>query len=242
LTGVVASRLPSLLEPPIGFAHRGARAHAPENTLEAFRLALRLGATGLESDAWLTVDGEVVLDHDGQLGGWRRRPFSAVERARLPRHVPTLAELYDACGTDFELSIDVKDVDVVDRTVAVAREAGAGAAARLWLCHENWQLLADWRTRHPEVRLVNSTRLKRIGEGPERRAANLRAAGVDAINLHHGDWTGGLAALYHRFERYALAWDAQHDRVLDELLAAGIDGVYSDHVDRMSSALARLAA
>ncbi len=34
----------SLLDPPILFAHRGARAHAPENTLEAFSLALRLEA------------------------------------------------------------------------------------------------------------------------------------------------------------------------------------------------------
>ena len=38
----VVPRLPSL-RPPIGFAHRGARAHATENTLEAFRLAVRLG-------------------------------------------------------------------------------------------------------------------------------------------------------------------------------------------------------
>ena len=36
--------LPSLLVPPIGFAHRGARTDAPENTIEAFTLALRLGA------------------------------------------------------------------------------------------------------------------------------------------------------------------------------------------------------
>ena len=62
-------RLPSLLVPPVAFAHRGARAHAPENTLEAFRLALRLGATGLESDVWLTSDGVPVLDHDGVSGG-----------------------------------------------------------------------------------------------------------------------------------------------------------------------------
>jgi len=40
-------------------------AHAPENTLGAFTLALRLGANGLESDAWTTADGHVVLDHDG---------------------------------------------------------------------------------------------------------------------------------------------------------------------------------
>jgi glycerophosphoryl diester phosphodiesterase len=237
----VAARLPSLRQPPIGFAHRGARAHAPENTLEAFRLALRLGATGLESDAWLTSDGEVVLVHDGQVGGWRKRPLAGVERARLPRHVPTLAELYEACGSGFELSLDVKDATAVDRIVEVARQAGTDAVDRLWLCHGDWRQLAEWRPRHPDVRLVDSTRLKRLGGGPERRAADLRNAGIDAINLHHSDWTGGLAALFHRFERYALAWDAQQERVLVELLEAGLDGVYSDHVDRMSTALASLA-
>ena len=72
----MATRLPAHRRPPIAFAHRGARAHAPENTLEAFGLALRLGATGLESDVWVTADGEVVLDHDGLVGrrvGRRRR-------------------------------------------------------------------------------------------------------------------------------------------------------------------------
>src|SRR6476619_1442690 len=61
----VQQRLPSLLDDPIAFGHRGARAHAQENTLESFALALRLGATGLESDVWLTTDGVPVLDHDG---------------------------------------------------------------------------------------------------------------------------------------------------------------------------------
>ena len=43
----VPPRIPTRLERPLGFAHRGARAHAPENTLESFELALRLGATAL---------------------------------------------------------------------------------------------------------------------------------------------------------------------------------------------------
>ncbi len=74
------------LQDPIGFAHRGASAHAPENTLEAFSLALRLGASGLESDVWLTRDRIPVLDHDGVVrGGLRRkRPISTVDRAELP--------------------------------------------------------------------------------------------------------------------------------------------------------------
>ena len=78
-------RVPSLRRPPIGFAHRGARAHAPENTIEAFSLAIRLGATGLESDVWLTADGVPVLDHDGVVRrGVRRRPIGEVERKDLP--------------------------------------------------------------------------------------------------------------------------------------------------------------
>ena len=53
--------------PPITFAHRGARTLEPENTLAAFRRALADGAGALESDAWLSADGEVVLIHD-QIG------------------------------------------------------------------------------------------------------------------------------------------------------------------------------
>ena len=39
--------------------------------------------------------------------------------------------------------------------------------------------------------------------------------------------------LLHRFERYALAWGLIHERELAAVIDAGIDGVYSDHVDRM---------
>ena len=81
-------RLPSKFALPIAFAHRGARAHAQENTLEAFGLALRLGATGLESDAWCTSDGEVVLDHDGIFKfGLRKRPIAEMTRSQLPSSV-----------------------------------------------------------------------------------------------------------------------------------------------------------
>src|SRR6478736_10013772 len=92
----VPPRLPSLRTPPIAFAHRGARAHAPENTLEAFHLARRLGATGLESDVWLTADGVAVLDHDGIVGGRiRRTAIDRVAHAALPASIPTLAQLLD---------------------------------------------------------------------------------------------------------------------------------------------------
>jgi glycerophosphoryl diester phosphodiesterase len=234
----VTTRIPALKAPPIAFAHRGARAHAPENTLGAFTLALRLGATGLESDVWLTTDGEAVLDHDGVAGGrLRRRRIGSCRRAELPPHIPSLADLYETCGTDVDISLDVKDAAAFDRVVDVARAAGDDALSRLWLCHPRWEQAVEWRSRNEEVRLVDSTRLSRIKEGPERRAATLASNGIDAINLHHLEWTGGLTTLFHRFGVLAFGWDAQSPRVLAELLDAGIDGVYSDHVDRMVDAL-----
>jgi glycerophosphoryl diester phosphodiesterase len=227
---------PTLGLPAVLFAHRGARAHAPENTLEAFRLALRLGATGLESDVWRSADGQAVLDHDGVVGGMlRRRRIADVDRADLPEHIPTLRELYEACGADQELSLDVKDVDVVDEVLEVA--AAAGATARLWLCHPDLELLASWRERAGAARLVHSTRLAALERGPERHAAQLRELRVDTVNLHHSEWSAGTVALYHRFGRYTLGWDAQHPRVIRSLLDMGIDGVFSDHVDRMVEAV-----
>lgn len=239
----MAARIPSRLDPPIGFAHRGARAHAPENTLEAFELALRLGAPGLESDVWLTADGVPVLDHDGVVGGrLRRRPIATLDRADLPAHIPALAELFSSLGTTFELSLDVKDPAAGAPTVVAAMAADPTMPARLWLCDHDLDRLVGWREVSPHVRLVDSTRLARLRQGPERLAAQMQQLGVDAVNLHHSDWTGGLSTLFHRFGLLAFGWDAQFDRTLDSLLRSGLDAVYSDHVDRMVDALARHAA
>jgi glycerophosphoryl diester phosphodiesterase len=49
---------------PVNLAHRGASALAPENTIEAFRLAVEAGAGGLELDVHMTRDGHIVVIHD----------------------------------------------------------------------------------------------------------------------------------------------------------------------------------
>lgn len=231
----MASRLPSLLQPPIAFAHRGARAHAPENTIEAFDLALRLGASGLESDAWVTSDGVVVLDHDGVVGRRPlRKPIAGVARAALPRHIPTLQELYDHVGPAVPLSLDLKDAAAFGPVVDIARDRGAHA--QLWLCHPDVEVLRSWRSEDPTVRLVHSTRVKRCTGSLERHVAELAEAGIDALNMPVDDWTGGNVALAHRFHRYALAWNAQLDRHIVGLLDMGIDGVFSDWSDRLADA------
>jgi glycerophosphoryl diester phosphodiesterase len=236
---VVQQRLPSLLDPPIGFAHRGARDRAPENTIEAFLLALGLGATGLESDVWLTADGVAVLDHDGVVRhGRRRRPIASCRTDELPEHIPTLQRMLEECGTDHHLSLDLKDPAagpvVVDLVATVAPEL----LARLWLCASTVAELVTLRQAEQRVRLVHSTRLSKLGDGPERAAAVLAEVGIDAINLHHTDWNGGLVALFHRFERVAFGWDLQFEHLLRPAVRMGLDGVYSDHADLMMSILA----
>ncbi len=230
-------RLPSLLEHPITFAHRGARAHARENTIAAFELALRLGATGLESDVWLTADGVPVLDHDGVARVQRRkRSIRDLRRDQLPSHIPTLAELFERCGTDYELSLDLKDEAVGRSVIEFVRETAPDIVPRLWLCHPRYEDLIPLRPIDADVKLVDSTRLQRIREGPERRAAILAERGIDGVNLHHSDWNGGLVTLFHRFNRTAFGWDMQHEHILRPALRMGLDGVFSDHVDVMVDA------
>ena len=218
---------------PIGFAHRGASAQAPENTLPAFSLALEMGAHGLESDAWLTRDGFAVLDHDGEIDGL---PIAELERARLPAHVPTLSELYAECGTDFELSLDVKDALAGPEVLRVAR--AAGALGTLWLCHWNWKTLLPWREASDAVRLVDSTRVAHMHTRLPERALRMQKLGIDALNLHHSEWTTDLVTALHSEGRLAFAWDLQNADALHAALQLEVDAVYSDHVDRMQSALA----
>lgn len=49
---------------PLIWAHRGASALYPENTLSAFQGAIDAGADGIELDVHLTKDGRLVVTHD----------------------------------------------------------------------------------------------------------------------------------------------------------------------------------
>ena len=61
----MASTKPFVRKPLI--AHRGAPAHAPENTLTAVRMAKEMGARWIETDVRLTADGALVMIHDETL-------------------------------------------------------------------------------------------------------------------------------------------------------------------------------
>ncbi|MFJ3883500.1 glycerophosphodiester phosphodiesterase [Streptomyces sp. NPDC090077] len=118
---------------PVVYAHRGASAYAPENTLEAIDLAGRLGFDWVENDVQRTRDGELVVVHDDTLARttdaeqvfpgrspWRVRDFTAAEIRRLdagswfaPRfagaRVPTLREYMERVGQNRQkLLLEIK--------------------------------------------------------------------------------------------------------------------------------------
>jgi glycerophosphoryl diester phosphodiesterase len=222
---------------PIGFAHRGASAYAPENTIEAFALALRLGATGLESDVWLSADGVPVLVHDRTI----RRPGRRIDVTRTTARdlarwgVPTLTELYAVCGTGYELSLDLEHPEVALPALRVAE--AAGAEARLWACHDDLDLLARLRAASPRVRLVCSTRPRRIPEGVAERIGQLGERRIDALNMHWRDWTTERVERCHDVGVAAFGWDAQDRAAMDRLVGFGLDGIYSDSPDRLLAAM-----
>jgi glycerophosphoryl diester phosphodiesterase len=217
-----------------GFAHRGG-APGPDNTLATFAAALARGARGLETDAWLSLDGAVVLDHDGVAGIGGRQPIAEVGRDQLPAHMPTLDDLYEACGTDFELAVDVKTPLVASSVVAVAQRHDA--VERMWVVAPQPDHLESLDGAHRAVTLRGEV----IRSRRRRRAAlaHAKATGVEAINARWMWWSRGVVDEVHGLGMLAFGYDAQRPVSLNRSTSIGLDGVFSDHIDRMVAAIAR---
>lgn len=117
------------------FAHRGfaAKPGVAENTIQAFRAALELGATHLESDVQVTKDGVPVLFHDDdllRLAGLPRKinELPLAELMNLPLidggNIPTLREALTALPAA-RFNLDLKVWGAVIPAVEVIRELGA---------------------------------------------------------------------------------------------------------------------
>src|SRR5215467_3741453 len=102
---------------PLVIAHRGASALAPENTLAAFRLALLLGAHGVEMDVHLTTDGVPVVIHDARVN---RTTNGSGAVSRLT--VSQIAKLDAGAWFDRRLALRPRIRRRVAQTMAVVRE------------------------------------------------------------------------------------------------------------------------
>ena len=129
----------------IVYAHRGASAYAPENTLEAFRLGMEMGAEGFELDVHLSKDGELVVIHDETVdrttnGTGLVRDMTLTELQALDAsngkegypdaRIPTLAEVFRLVqGTDTIVNVEIKTDEyfypgIEGKALNLAREMG----------------------------------------------------------------------------------------------------------------------
>jgi len=163
------------LDRPLVLGHRGASAHAPANTVAAFRVADGAGAHGVELDVHLTADGVPVVIHDGSVdattdGHGRVRDMTLREIQQLDagshfdaafagERIPTLAEALAAMGdrmlVNVELKPQSKGTEDLERAVAkVVYETQM--ASRVWFSsfkpyslHQirrfAWRLSRRWR-------------------------------------------------------------------------------------------------
>lgn len=111
------------LPQPIIFAHRGASAHAPENTLPAFELAVIQNADAIELDVKLSADGQVVVVHDATVdrttgSHGRVKDLSLAQLKSLDAgsffseqyrgtKIPTLEEVFEAVGRRTFINVEL---------------------------------------------------------------------------------------------------------------------------------------
>jgi glycerophosphoryl diester phosphodiesterase len=136
--------LPNLPRPAV-FGHRGASAHAPENTLAAFELALAQGADAIELDARLSADGHVVVIHDaavdrttdgtGQIAQKQLAELRALDAGSSfsPKFrgekIPLLEEVFETVGGRIFINIELKNLTtphdrLVEKVCELVRKCG----------------------------------------------------------------------------------------------------------------------
>lgn len=120
------------------FAHRGASAYAPMNTLPAFELAVEQGADGIELDVHRSKDGHGVIVHDFTVdhttnGSGRADSMTLAELKALDAgawfgeafagtRIPTLNEVFEAVGQKLYVNVEIKsesaETDGVEQVTA----------------------------------------------------------------------------------------------------------------------------
>ncbi len=115
-------------EKPVIFAHRGACAHAPENTLDSFELALTHLADAIELDAKLSKDDVVMVIHDqtvdrttngkGRVGDLTLRELKQLDAGSFfgqefnGVEIPTLDEVFESVGKKFNRECGIDELQV----------------------------------------------------------------------------------------------------------------------------------
>ncbi len=234
-------------------AHRGASGNAPENTLAAFRVAVEMGATFIETDLHLTRDAQFVAIHDASLqrttnGAGAVRDMTLAELKELDagrwfdhsfigERIPTLEEIL-TFGREhdvvFYLEIKYEAAWGMHHALAAALR-GAGDVARSIVLSFDPPTLDGLRKHDPTIMtglLVEELR-------PD---TTKTAVGVGARQLcPRGDLISqDLVNEAHLSDLQVATWTLNKPDQIRRVIAAGVDGIMTDFPDRLRTVIHHL--
>ncbi len=233
---------------PLIFAHRGASGAAPENTLDAFALAARMGAHGVELDVHICKSGELVVAHDetvdrvsngtGRISDLNLSELKALNFNRLhPEYpfseIPLLSEVFDLLRpTGLGINIELKnsDIDYPDlerRTLEMA--ARLFSVDRIIFSSFNHYSMLRMKALDPSLRcgLLYDAALV----SPWEYAKKL---GMDAIHPRYSEVLlfRGECAVAHRAGIQVNTWTVNNPEDIAAVLEEGADTVITNYPDR----------
>lgn len=215
--------------PPMVIAHRGASGQAPENTVEAFELAVAQGADAIELDVRRTGDDRLIVHHDARLPDGRAIVDLGV--AQLPGHVPHLSAALDACvgaRVNLEIKNDPNDPDFDEgRRLAAEVVALLGARPDLperWLV-SSFDLATIEMARSIDPRIPTAYLVLEVGRAVVEAAVS---GGHRALHpwVHTLDRVGVEAA--HEVGLEVNVWTCNEPERMRELIEWGVDGICTD--------------
>lgn len=239
---------PGSLSRPLVIAHRGMSAVAPENTIEAFALAMHAGADGIELDTRLTRDGVVAVMHDRRVdrttsgagvvgsytmeelkrldaGSWRDQRYAGAR-------VPTLDEVFEALPKDFLINVEMKVRGVgvwslASRVIDVVRRHNRLESTLLASFHP--LALAVARLKEPQ--LARGFIWSRRHPLPLRRRWLAPLAAPHWMNPDMQTFSPKLLRHLHKRGQRVLSWDVDAGTDVKRLGDIGLDGVVTDSPD-----------
>lgn len=237
------------------WAHRGASAYAPENTIPAFRLAMEQGADGIELDVQLSQDGKLMVIHDEWVdrtsnGRGRVVDMTCQELKKLDfscgmqqyafARIPTLKEVYGLLrGSNLTVNVEIKYGEVEypgiwDKLIQLEREMGM--QGRVMYSSFNHYVLKKIRELDPdaEIGLLYSCVLV----DPWIYAGYLKA---DAIHPHYRAVMGSPGLLEGcRNAGVAInAWTVNDPDAVQMLAAANVNAIITNSPDVALKAIGR---
>ncbi|MGM0480360.1 MAG: glycerophosphodiester phosphodiesterase [Pseudomonadota bacterium] len=217
------------------WAHRGASAEAPENTLAAFSRALDSGVDGIELDIY-AVDDQCFVFHDRYLerltataGRLKDLKPAQIQQLKVfgQQNIPSLREalqhIAGHCHVNIELKGDVP-TPVLLKELDFAVEHSNFDQPQLLVSSFNHHWLQRLKHRRPQVSIGALTTCCPLDYCAF--ASRLQAASVH-INVDFV--TQELIDDGHRrdLQVYVFTVDEQHD--IEELHAMGVDGIFTNH-------------